>query len=159
MPKPRKKYVAHNSKAKTAKAALRNLGICYVANRDKLELINVKKNRVELCGQSIDLALSKIRYKWVIYLASMGRTELGKAYMKIEEVRVANEVFKHEISEKIGKIHKKLTDSIPSKQLSNVGWIATPVDHDISEEHLEQLFDMMDCWENLAPWQRKILEA
>lgn len=154
MKKKRKQYIAHVSKARSSRAVMRDLAIGFVANRDRLELINVKSNRIEKCGPSIDAAMSKIRHKWIVYIGSMGRTELGQCYIKIEEVRVANEVFKHEISEQVGKIHKVLTDSIPAKQLSNVGWIATPVGHEFTEKHLGELFDMMDCWDNLAPWQR-----
>ena len=117
-----------------------------------LKLIELKN-----AAPSIDAAMTKIRHKWIVYLGSMGRTELGQCYIKIEEVRVANEVFKHEISEQVGKIHKVLTDSIPAKQLSNVGWIATPVGHEFSEKHLAELFDMMDCWDNMAPWQRDVI--
>jgi hypothetical protein len=157
MSKKRKQYVAHVSKARSARAALRDLAIGFVANRDRLELINLRKNKIEKCGPSIDAAMSKIRYKWTVYLGSMGRTELGKAYIKLEEVHVANEVFKHEISEQVGKIHKVLTDSIPIKQLSNVGWIATPVGHELSEKHLGELFDLMDCWDNLANWQKDVV--
>ena len=158
MSKKRKKYIAHVSKARSAKAVLRDLAIGFVANRDCLELINVRQNRIEKCGPSIDAAMTKIRYKWIVYLGSMGRTELGQAYIKLEEVRVANEVFKHEISEQVGKIHKVLTDSIPAKQLSNVGWIATPVGHELSEKHLGELFNMMDCWDNLSGWQKDVIE-
>jgi hypothetical protein len=157
MSKKRKQYVAHVSKARSAKAALRDLAIGFVANRDRLELINLRKNKIEKCGPSIDAAMSNIRYKWTVYLGSMGRTELGKAYIKLEEVHVANEVFKHEISEQVGKIHKVLTDSIPIKQLSNVGWIATPVGHELSEKHLGELFDLMDCWDNLSNWQKDVV--
>ena len=157
MSKKRKKYIAHVSKSRSAKAVLRDLAIGFVANRDRLELINVRHNRIEKCGPSIDAAMSKIRYKWIVYLGSMGRSELGQAYIKLEEVRVANEVFKHEISEQVGKIHKVLTDSIPAKQLSNVGWIATPVGHELSEKHLGELFNLMDCWDNLAPWQKNVI--
>tara|TARA_R110000850_G_scaffold91270_15_gene193863 strand:- start:347 stop:847 length:501 start_codon:yes stop_codon:yes gene_type:complete len=157
MSKKRKQYVAHVSKARSARSALRDLVVGFTANRDRLELINVRHNRIEKCGSAIDAAMSKIRYKWVIYLGSMGRTELGKAYIKLEEVHVANEVFKHEISEQVGKIHKVLTDSIPIKQLSNVGWIATPTGHDLSEKHLGELFELMDCWDNLANWQKDVV--
>ena len=157
MSKKRKQYVAHISKARSAKAVLRDLAIGFVANRDRLELINVRHNRIEKCGPSIDAAMSKIRYKWIVYLGSMGRTELGQSYIKIEEVSVANEVFKHEISEQVGKIHKVLTDSIPAKQLSNVGWVATPVGHDLNEKQLGEIFNMLDCWDNLAPWQREVI--
>lgn len=158
MAKKRKQYIAHISKAKSAKAALRDLAIGFVASNDRLELVNVKKNRIEVCGPSIDTAMSKIRYKWIVYLGSMGRTELGEAYIKIEEVRVASEVFKHEISEQVGKIHKVLTDSIPKKQLSNVGWIATPVECELDEKQLGELFNLMDCWDSLAPWQREVVK-
>jgi uracil-DNA glycosylase len=157
MAKKRKQYIAHVSKARSSRAVMRDLAIGFVANRDRLELINVKSNRIEKCGPSIDAAMSKIRHKWIVYLGSMGRTELGKAYIKLEEVRVANEVFKHEISEQVGKIHKALTDSIPSKQLSNVGWIATPTGHELSEKHLGELFDLMGCWDNLAGWQKDVI--
>ena len=159
MSKKRKQYVDHISKARSAKAVLRDLAIGFVANRDRLELINVRHNRIEKCGPSIDAAMTKIRYKWIVYIGSMGRTELGQAYIKIEEVRVANEVFKHEISEQVGKIHKVLTDSIPSKQLSNVGWIATPVGHELDEKHIGELFNMLDCWDNLAGWQKESVAA
>jgi len=157
MKKKRKAYIAHVSKARSSRAVMRDLAIGFVANRDRLELINVKSSRIEKCGPSIDSAMTKIRHKWIVYLGSMGRTELGQCYIKIEEVRVANEVFKHEISEQVGKIHKVLTDSIPAKQLSNVGWIATPTGHELSESHLAELFEIMGCWDNLAPWQRDVI--
>lgn len=158
MSKKRKQYIAHISKAKSAKAVLRDLVIGFTANRDRLELINVRHNRIEKAGPSIDAAMTKIRYKWIVYLGSMGRTKLGKAYIKLEEVRAANEVFKHEISEQVGEIHKVLTDSIPKDQISNVGWIATPVGHELDEKHLGELFNLMDCWDNLAPWQKDIIK-
>lgn len=158
MSKKRKQYVAHISKARSAKAALRDLAIGFVASRERLELINVRHNRIEKCGPSIDAAMSKIRYKWIVYLGAMGRTELGQAYIKLEEVRVANEVFKHEISEQVGKIHKVLADSIPKKQISNVGWVATPVGHELDEKQLGEIFNMLDCWDSLAPWQREVIK-
>ena len=118
----------------------------------------MKKKRIERAGNSINLALEKIRYKWVVYLGAMGRTELGKAYIKFEEVHVPHEVFKHEISETVGIIHEKLSDTIPAKQLSNVGWIATPSGYELDENELAELFDLLGCWENLAPWQDELLK-
>ena len=157
MAKKRKQYVAHVSKAKSAKAALRDLAIGFIASGEGLELVNVKKNRIEKCGPSIDAALSKIRYKWQIYIAAMGRTKLGQAYVKIEEIIVPTEHFKHEISAKVASIHEGLAESVPKDQLSNVGWIALPVAREVSEKELEALFDTLGCWEGLAPWQNELL--
>lgn len=158
MGKVRKKYVAHVNKAKTAKAALRDLAIGFVASGNGLELVNIKKNRIERAGESINAALEKIRYKWVVYIAAMGRSELGQAYIKSEEIHVPHEVFKHEISPVVAKFHEKLTKTIPAKHLSNVGWIALPVHKDLSEKDLAELFETLNCWEHLAPWQKEILE-
>lgn len=159
MKKRNKKYVAHVSKARSAKAALRDLAIGFVANDEGLRLVNVKHSRLEQCGPSIDAALTKIRYKWTVYIAAMGRTELGKAYVKIEEIRVPHDVFKHEISSVVGKHHEALRDTMPKKQLSNVGWLALPVYRDMSEKELERIFDKLGCWDELAPWQTEILNS
>ena len=158
MAKKRKQYVAHVSKAKSAKAALKDLAIGFVASGEGLELVNVKKNRIEKCGPSIDAALSKIRYKWQIYIGAMGRTKLGQAYIKSEVIDVPTEYFKHEISSTVADIHQELSESIPKDQLSNVGWIALPVAREISEKELGALFDTLGCWESLAPWQNEILK-
>jgi len=155
--KKRKPYVAHQQKAKSAKAALRNLGIGFVSSGDGLELINVAKNRIETCGPSIDAAMSKIRYKWQIYIAAMGRSKLGQAYIKSEEINVPDEYFKHELSSTVSDLHDKLSVTVPKDQLSNLGWIALPVARDISEKELEALFNTLGCWENPAPWQNEIL--
>jgi hypothetical protein len=157
MRKKRKQYVAHVSKARSAKAALRDLAIGFVANRDRLELISLRHNRIETSGPSIDAAMSKIRYKWTVYLGAMGRNKLGKKYIKIDEAGPDFEVYKHQISKSVGEAHKILADSVPADQFSNVGWIATPTGYNLSEEHLYDLFTMMDCWDNLAPWQKDVV--
>lgn len=159
MKKRNKKYVAHVSKARSARAALRDLAIGFVANDKGLRLVNIKHSRLERAGSAIDTALTKIRYKWTIYIAAMGRTELGKAYVKIEEIRVPQEVFKHEISSVVAKHHEALRDTVPKKQLSNVGWLALPVYCDMQESELENIFDKLGCWDELAPWQNKILNT
>ena len=157
MKKKRKAYIAHVSKARSSRAVMRDLAIGFVANRDRLELINVKSNRIEKCGPSIDASMSKIRHKWIVYLGAMGRNKLGKKYIKIDEAGPDFEVYKHQISKSCGDAHKILADSVPANQLSNVGWIATPTGHELSEEHLYDLFSMMGCWDNLAPWQRDVI--
>jgi hypothetical protein len=157
--KKRKRYVAHVQKAKSAKAALRDLGIGFVASGDGLELINVAKNRIEVCGPSIDAAMSKIRYKWQIYIAAMGRSKLGQAYIKSEVVDVPCEYFKHELSSTVSSLHDELSKLVPTDQLSNLGWIALPVPREISEKELGALFDMLGCWENPAPWQDELLNG
>ena len=159
MTRRNKKYVAHVSKARSARAALRDLAIGFVANDKGLRLVNIKHSRLERAGSTINAALTKIRYKWTIYIAAMGRTELGKAYVKIEEIRVPQEVFKHEISSVVAKHHEALRDTVPKKQLSNVGWLALPVYRDMSEGELESIFDKLGCWDELAPWQNKILNT
>lgn len=153
----RKKYVAHVNKAKSARAVLKDLAIGFVASGDGLRLVNTKHNRIEMAGPSIEAAMVKIRYKWTIYIAAMGRTELGKAYVKIDEVSAPYEVFKHEISGVVAKHHEALRDTVPKKQLSNVGWLALPVHKDMSEKELESIFDKLGCWTELAPWQTKLL--
>jgi hypothetical protein len=159
MKKVRKKYVAHVNKAKTAKAVLRNLAIGFIANGDGLVLMNIKKNRIEHAGSAINAALEKIRYKWVIYIAAMGRTEPGQEYIKSEEIHVPHEVFKHEISSTVGKIHEKLTLTIPAKHLSNVGWIALPVYSYLDEKELAELFETLNCWDGLSGWQQAETES
>jgi len=159
MAKKRKQYVAHVQKARSAKAALRDLGIGFVASGDGLELINVEKNRIEACGPSIDAALSKIRYKWQIYIAAMGRTKTKQAYIKSEVIDAPSEYFKHELSSTVSGLHDELSKLIPSDQLSNLGWIALPVAREISEKELEALFNTLGCWDSLAPWQNEILSC
>ena len=157
MAKKRKQYVAHISKARSARAAMKDLAVGFCANNDHLHLINTKHKRFERAGASINNALEKIRYKWVIYIAVMGRTELKQAYIKSEEITVPHEVFKTDINDIVAAHHTELRKSVPVKQLSNVGWLALPVYRDISEAELEEYFDMMGCWELLAPWQGELL--
>lgn len=157
MARVRKKYVAHVSKGRVAKAALNDLAIGFCANNDHLRLINIKKKRFEHSGHAINAALEKVRYDWTIYIAAMGRTELGKAYIKSEVIRVPYDVFKHEINDVVAAQHERLRDEVPKKQLSNVGWLALPVHIDLSEKELGFYFDMLGCWDLLAPWQSELL--
>lgn len=157
MAKRKKKYVEHVVKARSAKAALKDLAIGFTANNDCLHLVNIKHKRLERGGSSINNALERIRYKWAVYIAAMGRTELGKVYIKIEEIRAPYELFKHEINDAVAAQHTLLKNEVPKKQLSNVGWLALPVYKNISEAELEEYFDMMGCWELLAPWQKDVL--
>lgn len=159
MTKVRKKYVAHENKRKSAQAVLKNLVIGFTANNDRLKLINIKTKKIEQAGPNIDAAMTKIRYKWLIYIAAMGRTELGKAYIKLEEVEMPHPVFKNDISDQVAKIHQSLCDTVPAKQHSNIGWIASPVGAELSENELGELFELMNCWECLAPWQDEILNG
>lgn len=156
--KKRKPYIAHVQKAKSARAALKDLAIGFVASGNGLQLVNVSKNRIEACGPSIDAAMSKIRYKWQIYIAAMGRTKTRQVYIKSEVIDVPREYFKHEISPTVAGIHEKLSKTVPKDQLSNVGWVALPVARDISEKELEALFDTLGCWDSLAPWQNELLK-
>ena len=153
MAKVRKKYVAHVNKAKTARAALRDLAIGFIASGDGLVLVNTRKNRIEHAGAAINAALEKVRYKWVVYIAAMGRTELGQAYIKSEEVHISCEMFKHEISSTVGQLHAKLKDTIPAKHLSNVGWLALPVYKEINEKELAEFFETLNCWDHPSRWQ------
>ncbi len=109
--------MAHISKARSAKAALRDLGIGFVASGNGLELINVAKNRIEACGPSIDAAMSKIRYRWQIYIAAMGRSKLGQAYIKSEVVEAPAEYYKHELSATVSELHDELSKTVPKNQL------------------------------------------
>ena len=125
MSKKRKKYISHLNNSKVAKSAVRDLAIGFCANNDHLHLINIKHNRLERAGAAINGALEKIRYKWVIYIAAMGRNELKQAYIKSEEIRVPHEVFKSDINDIVAAHHTELRKSVPVKQLSNVGWLAS----------------------------------
>lgn len=66
-------------------------------------------------------------------------------------------VFKSDISAQVARIHQDLCDTVPKKQHSNIGWVATPVGAELDENELGELFDLMGCWDCLAPWQDELL--
>ena len=160
MAKKRKQYVAHISKARSARAAMKDLAVGFCANNDHLHLINTKHKRFERAGASINNALEKIRYKWVVYIAVMTRNKDGQQDLHLADASPDFECFKEQINNSVTAGHKKFISEVKAEypdMVCNIGWLALPVYQDVSEAELEEYFDMMGCWELLAPWQGELL--
>ena len=144
--KKRKQYVAHISKARSARAAMKYLAVGFCANNDHLHLINTKHKRFERAGASINNALEKIRYKWVIHIAVMTRSNDGQQDLHLADASPDFECFKEQINNSVTAGHKKFISEVNAEypdMVCNIGWLALPVYQDVSEAELEEYFNMM----------------
>jgi len=159
--KKRKQYVPHVQKAKTAKASMRNSAIAFTANRDGLELINTKKLCIEKAGPSINAALEKVRYNWIVKIAVMIKHKVGGYKILFDVCDAPFECYKDQISASTGRAHQEFLDDVSETyedEVCNVGWIACPSGVEIPDEDAKVIFNELGCWENPAPWQDELLK-
>lgn len=160
--KKRKQYVAHISKARSAKASMRNLAIGFTANRDGLELVNIKKLCIEKAKSSTNTDLEDVRYNWVVKIAVMIKHKVGGYKILFDVCNSPFECYKDQISASTGKAHQKFLDEVSEEfegEVCNVGWIACPSGAEIPDEDAKVIFNELGCWENPAPWQDELLNG
>jgi len=159
--KKRKQYVAHVQKARSAKASMRNLAIGFTANRDGLELVNIKKLCIEKAKSSTNTDFEDVRYNWVVKIAVMIKHKVGGYKILFDVCDAPFECYKDQISASTGKAHQKFLDEVSEEfegEVCNVGWIACPSGIEIPDEDAKVIFNELGCWENPAPWQDELLK-
>lgn len=145
----RKKHSKLRRYDRMARAHTKDIAVVCVGQDEPCYLVDVK--RMKLLSHSVNRTLAEavasVRYKWAITLAAFGVAPGGQKYTKTQLIK-ANEEYHH--SDLVGvasENHGKLLDTMNTKQLVNVGWIASPAGADYPQEVADKVFDLLKPFE------------
>lgn len=121
-----KKYNPLKQVNALAKIALKHSAIGFVTGSVGCQLIDLRTRKVNSASEGTVRLISTLRHPWSVFIAVMGVDELGKHYMKAEEISVNIPVYQSEMIETLNRHHAKLGENFNHKHLLSYCWLATP---------------------------------
>lgn len=98
-------------------------------------------------------ALVKFPHRWGFTISILVRHKNLKIQTHSEFLRMSGPVLFEEAIEFIIPEHRRLKDSINSDFIVNTGWIASPAGKALTPEQDMQIYEDMEGFSILAPWQ------
>jgi len=134
----KKSYNPHKAAMRTEANVLESCCIINVNNTEGLcKLIDMKGNELEVTERR-HLALTKVEYKWSIYMVVLG-IDGPDNYTKADIVISDKLYYQHELIDFLNYRHQKLLKNFNVKHLCGFAWLASPTCHDFSEEEAYDL--------------------
>ena len=101
----------------------------------------------------LDLLVHGIRWPWTVYIAAFCRDQMGREYVKAEEIAASGEYLYREIAELLNDQHFALLETVNRQHLCGVGWIAAPRRCEFDEAQAYQVFAENGAFDLLANWE------
>lgn len=134
MSKRKKKFNPLKQAERLAQHELKNTAVGCVPGQGPCQLISLaSKTPIPMTLAKYDL-ISKIRHRWTVFIAVIGKDDFGKFYMKSEEIEVKDPQFQKDMVDTLNKYHQELIKQFNDKHLLSVGWIATPYRYQWNEK-------------------------
>jgi hypothetical protein len=115
---------------------------------EKIQLGDLRTNKVRPFSRDELEAFGHFRYKWSIYIAIMGRDNMGSRYVKGKQLYFPVECFQGDIAALVSEYHYELAKEFNKKHLANVGWVACPNETDIEPEQAMAIFEDAGAFEH-----------
>lgn len=146
MAKRNKKYNPLKSAQMINERILRDSVVAYTtASEDdqQIDLVDLNGDKKFVNRRIADM-VSKFRYKWSIMLAVFFK-EKGVAKCRFELKVFTQPYFQHELVDCLNDEHKAFTQKQIDKNvnITGLGWLASPVGRDFSEEESGLIFEKM----------------
>jgi len=105
-------------------------------------LVNMRGDVIPVT-QIMSDALTKVRYKWSVYISTFGHDSNGEAYHKSEELFFKDRYLQEELVHQLNDRHGKQTKNFNENHYCGAGWIASPTGNDFTEEHAFKIFEIL----------------
>lgn len=137
------------------KAVLKGCAITFLAGGNGLcQMVDLKTQKAFKPGPSLAKTIEAGRYTWSVYCAVFCRDQTGKDYMKSIVVNTVDDCRQNDLVATLNDHHLALLDDCNKAHVLNVGWLASPVGHEWTEQEAGAIFTKMDAWSFLAEWER-----
>lgn len=118
---------------------------------DKKELTPVS------IGPSIARSLQTVAFKWSLYLAVLCRRQDGQQYTRQRVRKFHSPYSRATIENYLNEEHEKLIKKCNQLHIVNIGWVASTVPYEITDDIAYDLFEKQGGWDYLAEWQKQKL--
>ncbi|MGL4518042.1 MAG: hypothetical protein ACRCUH_15285 [Shewanella sp.] len=108
-------------------------------------------------GPSIAKSLQTVAFKWSLYLAVLCRRQDGQQYIKQKVVPFFSPYSRETIENYLNEEHEKLIKICNPLHIVNIGWVASTVPFEITDEIADDLFTKQGGWDHIAEWQKQKL--
>ena len=136
----RKKHNPLKRLERASKIGIKGLYAVFVGG-EQIQIAQKKNNMVRPFYRDELDAMGRIRHKWSVYIAIIGRDNLGKRYVKGEQLDFKTPYLQGEIASVTSEYHYKLLDTFNKNHLVNAGWLACPHGTDIDPEQALEIFE------------------
>ena len=121
----------------------------YAFDKKELSPVNI--------GPSIAQSLQTVAFKWSLYLAVLCRRQDGQQYIKQKVIPFFSPYSRATIENYLNEEHEKLIKICNPLHIANIGWIASTVPYEITDEIADELFTKQGGWDHLSEWQKQKL--
>ena len=136
------------------KAALRGCAITFLAGGDGLcRMVDIKTKKAFSAGPALAKTIESGRYPWSVYCAVFCRDQAGQDYMQAVVVSTNNDCIQSDLHAVLHEHHAQLLDGCNRAHTLNVGWLASPVGHEWTEQEAGAIFTNMGAWDFIAQWE------
>jgi len=130
------------------KAVLKGCAVVFVAGGNGLcQMVDIKKQRVFSAGLSLAKTIEAGRYTWSVYCAVFCRDQTGKEYMQSVVISTNEACKQSDLLSVLHDNHLDLLAGCNGAHTVNVGWLASPVGHEWTEQEAGAIFTKMNAWE------------
>lgn len=147
MKKRNKKYNPVKHVQLNNERILKGFAVAYIANEtpnNPIMLIDLKGNERPVTKTMSD-ALTKLRYKWSIYLCVFGLNGDEK-YTKSKIVICPEPYLQSELVVFLNNEHQKLMKEFNQAHIYGAGWLASAVGRDFTEGESFEIFNKLGAW-------------
>lgn len=145
--KPRRKYNPERNYARAARHATKPLAMVYTLKNQPM-LVNAATHKRVTLTEALYRAFHTVQYKWTVYTAVMLETSTGERYASIRECSPERPCYKEDIADALKERHIEHTKSTKKSDRVNLGWVAFPIECDVSEAEIVKLLELFpDCWD------------
>jgi len=137
------------------KSVLKGCAISFVAGGDGLcRMVDLKTKKGFKAGPALAKTIEVGRYTWSVYCAVFCRDQTGKEYMQSLVVTTNEPCKQSDLLSVLHEHHLSLLDGCNTAHTLNVGWLASPVGHEWTEQEAGAIFAKLDAWDFVAEWEQ-----
>ena len=105
-------------------------------------------------GPALAKTIESGRYSWSVYCAVFCRDQTGTEYMQGVVVSTNNDCMQSDLHAVLHEHHVQLLGGCNKAHTLNVGWLASPVGYEWTEQEAGAIFTKMGAWNFIAEWER-----
>ena len=136
------------------RAVLKGCAVSFLAGGDGLcQMVDIKTKKSFKAGLALAKTIEAGRYTWSVYCAVFCRDQTGKEYMQSVVVSTKEPCKQSDLLSALHENHLELLKGCNSAHTLNVGWLASPVGHEWTEQEAGAIFTKMNAWDFMAKWE------
>ncbi len=140
-----------------AKAMLKGKVVVFVVgqNNGKVQLWDVKREKVVPITVQVAKALHEGRFPWVVHATLACRQQGGDQYAPVAYLPAPSPVTQAQIADSCSEKHLEMMKTINKNHLLTAAWVASPEGVELSEKAVYEIIETFGAFEFYAKWEQK----